>query len=109
MTCRAHGSCLGWLYKGPWLVLAGPFLFFLAQTDVETTTLPLYRGSISDSFRLGEVLADHCKLANEWVQSVMNPKKFDMAQVSSASLQQKWKYGSYKNLKKMSRNVKLSV
>ena len=86
MTCRAHGQ-LPWLAAQRALVLAGPFLFFfLAQTGVETTTLPLYRGSISDSFQLGEVLADHCKLANEWVQSVMNPKKFAVAQVSSASL-----------------------
>ena len=77
---------LPWLAAQRALVLAGPFLFFLAQTGVETTTLPLYRGSISDSFQLGEVLADHCKLANEWVQSVMNPKKFAVAQVSSASL-----------------------
>ena len=53
-----------------------------------------------------EVLAgcqgNHFKLANEWVWSmvkVVNPTEVmeePLTQVSNASLQQKWKYGSHK-------------
>ena len=69
-----HGSCIGRLQKRFGQQLAGPFLSFLTQTDVEKALLTLQGLHFwhCRQFSVGRSIhwskgPDHCKLANEWV------------------------------------------
>ena len=101
-----HGVLCTWqlawpAVEEPWSALAGPFLSFLTQMDVDKTPLP-FRSSISGTveFSVRRSIhwsegADYCELANEWVwqrsRTLRGVMDEPLAKVSSASSQKKWK------------------